>query len=683
MESKYTAKSFFQELAQKLLEQKGNKAVFGEWLDTCVYYSQQKDKWNPLSIIALLLTKGGNQKRHKDNIGLAKALKDKLGIQSEIPEEIELFSKKLRPKTWIFEEEPNKTNTHNALWLFFDEMMAHEEPTRKMFEAFETKHIGSDVFTVCFMVKPDVYMPTTERATDLGKDRAFPHIAEKNASNPTYEEYMKYLEDVRSFLAENQENSFEDIVMESITRDWDDDKKIDGEGQRVWLWGCDYVDEINCGDGWTAPGSDVVQAHDVGKYPDYASFREAFRSVTQKKMSNVVKPYWMMSHEVKIGDVVAKFVSHQTHGKIIIEVQGWGKVVSELLIKTEEKCFIRRKVDWEARFDKPISFPCDNLFFQKASSEHAQMIINYIKGQQATMIPHTQYDEYIKILKESKNLILTGAPGTGKTYITTTLAVLLCAPERYTSDHKELKRVYKELQQEGRIGFTTFHQSMDYEDFVEGLKPDMKSKEMRFELKKGLLRKMCDNAEKAVVDGVAKPCVLILDEVNRANISKVLGELITLLEPTKRLGEDDEFTVTLPYSGDTFGVPSNLYIIGTMNTADRSLGYIDYAIRRRFAFMGLESDAFAVRSFYGDKGELMEKEINLMQQVRTLLNKHCNKDFAINDVMVGHSYFMAKDEETYRFNLKYKIKPLLEEYLRDGILVEKGTEVKDAIRSLE
>jgi len=309
--------------------------------------------------------------------------------------------------------------------------------------------------------------------------------------------------------------------------------------------------------------------------------------------------------------------------------------------------------------------------------------IKQIRLQKSVHIMTTQYDEYIKILKESKNLILTGAPGTGKTYITTTLAVLLCAPERYTDDHKELKRVYKELQQEGRIGFTTFHQSMDYEDFVEGLKPDMNSKEMRFELKKGLLRKMCDNAEKAVVDGVAKPCVLIIDEINRANISKVLGELITLLEPTKRLGEDDEFTVTLPYSGDTFGVPSNLYIIGTMNTADRSLGYIDYAIRRRFAFMGLETDSFAVRSFYGDKGELMDKEINLMQQVRTLLNKHCNKDFAINDVMVGHSYFMAKDEETYRFNLKYKIKPLLEEYLRDGILVEKGTEVKDAIRSLE
>lgn len=294
------------------------------------------------------------------------------------------------------------------------------------------------------------------------------------------------------------------------------------------------------------------------------------------------------------------------------------------------------------------------------------------------MIQTTPYDEYIKILKESKNLILTGAPGTGKTYITTTLAVLLCAPERYTTDHKELKRVYKELQREGRIGFTTFHQSMDYEDFVEGLKPDVNSEEMRFELKKGLLRVMCDKASESSL-----PCVLIIDEINRANISKVLGELITLLEPTKRLGAEDEFTVTLPYSGDTFGVPDNLYIIGTMNTADRSLGYIDYAIRRRFAFMGLTTDPSALLDFYGRECDLMYKERDLMTEVRKILQMHRNKDFDINDIMVGHSYFMARDEETYRFNLKYKIRPLLEEYLRDGILVEKGTEVRDAIRSLE
>ena len=300
----------------------------------------------------------------------------------------------------------------------------------------------------------------------------------------------------------------------------------------------------------------------------------------------------------------------------------------------------------------------------------------------------TRFDKYIRLLQESKNLILTGAPGTGKTYITTALAVLMCDRERYTEDHRQLKAVYKQLQQEGRIGFTTFHQSMDYEDFVEGLKPEtLKPSEastsdgyMRFVVKKGLLRQMCDNAE-------AEPdrnFLLIIDEINRANISKVLGELITLLEPSKRLGAEDEFTVTLPYSGDTFGVPSNLYIIGTMNTADRSLGYIDYAIRRRFAFCPLISSSMAILDYYeGNESELYLKERELMTRVRSIIQTHHSLDFEVDDIMVGHSYFMSKDEDMYDFNLKYKIRPLLLEYLRDGLLVERGTEVADAIKGLE
>lgn len=303
----------------------------------------------------------------------------------------------------------------------------------------------------------------------------------------------------------------------------------------------------------------------------------------------------------------------------------------------------------------------------------------------------TRYDQYIKLLKESKNLILTGAPGTGKTYITTALAVVLCAPERFVDDHAELKKIYKELQKEGRIGFTTFHQSMDYEDFVEGLKPDTSGRvngssgsenskgEMRFVVKKGLLRQMCDRAE----DNPNENHLLIIDEINRANISKVLGELITLLEPSKRLGAEDEFTVILPYSGETFGVPSNLFIIGTMNTADRSLGYIDYAIRRRFAFRPLIADSMAILDYYGGECEMYLRERDLMTKVRTIIQAHHSQDFDVNDIMVGHSYFMAKDDETFRFNLNYKIKPLMMEYLRDGILVEKGTEVIDAIKGLE
>lgn len=381
-----------------------------------------------------------------------------------------------------------------------------------------------------------------------------------------------------------------------------------------------------------------------------------------------------------------------------------------------------------------------------------------------------------RLLENSGQIILQGAPGCGKTYITTELAVYLCDGE-VPSTREELKKRYKELQKEGRVEFTTFHQSLNYEEFVEGLKPDTDSlndKEMRFVVKSGIFKRICQAASatttsnlkeaynsfaedvvnyddiykinmpngsmfgvtingkgnlslytgkdfklngtltyeniekffygadlgywkcyfKGIIDVLKKdyklaaenkdankPYVLVIDEINRANVSKVLGELITLLEKNKRLGEEDEFTVTLPYSGENFGVPDNLYIIGTMNTADRSLGYIDYAVRRRFAFMTIEAKSDVIREFYNGNGELMKKELLLFTSVSDLIKDNLNPDFDLNDIMVGHSYFLAKSDDDFELNLEYKIRPLLEEYLRDGIIVDNG-EIKASIANL-
>ena len=288
-----------------------------------------------------------------------------------------------------------------------------------------------------------------------------------------------------------------------------------------------------------------------------------------------------------------------------------------------------------------------------------------------------------QLLENSGQIVLQGAPGCGKTYITTELAVYLCDGS-VPSTREQLKKRYKELQAEGRISFTTFHQSLDYEEFVEGLKPDIDSlndKDMRFVVKPGIFKRICMAASAADGNNTNKPYVLIIDEINRANVSKVLGELITLLEKSKRLGGDDEFTVTLPYSGEMFGVPDNLYIISTMNTADRSLGYIDYAVRRRFAFMTLESQSDVIRDYYHNEGELMEKEISLFTSVRDLIKDNLNSDFDLKDIMIGHSYFLAKSGDEYKLNLEYKIRPLLEEYLRDGIIVDNG-EMRTAIANI-
>ncbi|MBO7480730.1 MAG: AAA family ATPase [Bacteroidales bacterium] len=164
--------------------------------------------------------------------------------------------------------------------------------------------------------------------------------------------------------------------------------------------------------------------------------------------------------------------------------------------------------------------------------------------------------------------------------------------------------------------------------------------------------------------------VLIIDEINRGNVSKIFGELITLLEADKRLGGEHPIKVTLPYSKDEFGVPSNLYIIGTMNTTDRSVGNIDYAVRRRFAFVTLKSKREIVEDKWGTDDC---NAVKLFDAVKSFIEKK-KYDMDIEDLMVGHSYFMANDDSELELKWKYEILPLLNEYIKDGIL--KGDAIK-------
>ena len=172
-----------------------------------------------------------------------------------------------------------------------------------------------------------------------------------------------------------------------------------------------------------------------------------------------------------------------------------------------------------------------------------------------------------------------------------------------------------------------------------------------------------------------KNYVLIIDEINRGNVSKIFGELITLLESDKRIGGNHPIKVTLPYSKESFGVPSNLYIIGTMNTTDRSVGSIDYAVRRRFAFVTLKANKQILVDKYGE----VSKQVKLFDYVYIFLNddkKHPDMD--IDDLMVGHSYFMADDDKELKLKLEYEIIPLIREYNKDCIINVKKDELEKA-----
>jgi len=363
-------------------------------------------------------------------------------------------------------------------------------------------------------------------------------------------------------------------------------------------------------------------------------------------------------------------------------------------------------------------------------------------------------EEYKTLLEKKKNIILQGAPGVGKTYTTAKLALAICdGIEKVPDNHDDVMKRYEQLQKEGRIGFVTFHQSMDYEDFVEGIKPSTDNGTITYDVEDGIFKQISIKAQagnnfdeiydkfiseindydeenvfkiptpKGTIFGVTvntknnlslyvgselqktatltkenirkmseddksvkyyqpyfrgvvnilkskglksqkntdKNYVLIIDEINRGNVSKIFGELITLLEADKRIDGDHPIKVTLPYSKEEFGVPSNLYIIGTMNTTDRSVGNIDYAVRRRFAFVTLKSDKDVV------KQKSIPQALKLFDAVETFIKKNqIEMDF--EDLMVGHSYFIAENETELKIKWDYEIIPLLREYYKDGLL---------------
>lgn len=264
------------------------------------------------------------------------------------------------------------------------------------------------------------------------------------------------------------------------------------------------------------------------------------------------------------------------------------------------------------------------------------------------------------LLALKRNIILQGAPGTGKTFSTAILSLKVLGLEDV--DWKAPKSImdkYDKLVEEGRIAFTTFHQSMDYEDFVEGYKPEEVNGDIKFKLKPGVFRIICEKAK-------TQPCVLIIDEINRGNVSKIFGELITLLEADKRDGGDHRIQVNLTYSGKPFSVPENLYIIGTMNTTDRSVGSIDYALRRRFAFWTLKSNREVIEGQNVD-GDVKSKALSVFEKVEGFLKANPS-DMKMDDLMPGHSYFMAKSIVELETKVKYELIPLVEEYAKDGII---------------
>ncbi|WP_025765384.1 AAA family ATPase [Dyadobacter tibetensis] len=274
-------------------------------------------------------------------------------------------------------------------------------------------------------------------------------------------------------------------------------------------------------------------------------------------------------------------------------------------------------------------------------------------------ISETDFSNTVSLLKRKKNIILQGPPGVGKTFIARKLAYEIM---------QEVK--------DANIEMVQFHQSYSYEDFIQGLRPTQKG---GFDLRDGIFYSFCQRA----LAHLERPFFFIIDEINRGNLSKIFGELMMLIEADKR---EEKFALKLTYAEDEedrFYVPANLYIIGTMNTADRSLAIVDYALRRRFAFVSLQPDYGSnFRAFLADKG-LSDGIIEHICSSISKLNVKIKEDVNLGEgFQIGHSYFCTytndgNENQWWTDILNYELKPLLEEIWFDDL-----SKVSDTVKQL-
>ena len=452
-------------------------------------------------------------------------------------------------------------------------------------------------------------------------------------------------------------------------------------GRRYWLMalGRDARRWPRCyKNGVASMGYDDYRV-DLGRYGSQEEVGRAIGSESGPKLSTTRRALWEFSHVMSPGDVI--FIKK---GRRF--VVGHGTVTSPYRYdSTREAHRHLRDVDWKSNFPegRPVRGPL--LAIQTLTEIKDPERLTALKA--AVGLQEKPPGNPPSRSRGARNLVLHGPPGTGKTYATTgrALAIIDGSDSRCALSMRDRDRFAslrfgtpRTTPAEGRIAMVTFHQNYAYEDFVEGIRPKLDepaepndrdddaeaepstSSELHYELRPGIFRQICEAAESerqaAAAEGrEPERFVLIIDEINRGNIPKIFGELITLIEPSRRLGAEDETTVSLPYSGDDFGVPDNLYIIGTMNTADRSIQQLDTALRRRFTF-----------------GEMMPKAdhelipesvdgVNCREMLRAM-----NERIAVlmdREHQIGHTYlFNVRDLDDLADRFRNRIFPLLQEY---------------------
>lgn len=378
---------------------------------------------------------------------------------------------------------------------------------------------------------------------------------------------------------------------------------------------------------------------------------------TPSKMANEILRFY---YDIAKGDVVAA-----AHGENIL---GIGRVTGDYEYSNSSMLPHRKKVQWLIVSDETPLFSTDEGLdtdiyrYKNVDNIIAVRRLLVDRTMPSPVRPESEpssrfFEEVASVLKRKKQVILYGPPGTGKTYNAEAVCLELAAQSIYDKSYNRLSDrekavIYGDEKNSGYVRICCFHPSYGYEDFIEGIKPSIVGGQTQFSIKPGIFKSLCE----AAYDEPDRNFYLVIDEINRGDISRIFGELIMLIEADKR-GKK----VILPLSGESFMIPENVYIVGTMNTADRSIALLDVALRRRFGFIALMPDYSLLE---GTQIAGLPLDIWL----KTLNASICRKfGYEGRNLQIGHAYFLTNgrpvsDANEFKKIIKEDVIPLIEEY---------------------
>ena len=706
MENQFQWVEFYKELADKLLVYKNNRTLLIEKVKNIYVMTGinmptlEKDNKlfdiDPFSVFGLF---NKSSMKESNRIKLVSAVKELFEINEEVPTSFNSIPvlNNQNATYYLFGEDRGEHDIDNLWGLFENALLYAENPSDENLDnvsryfdiAVNLKNNGNSKITMgLYWIAPHAFLNLDSRNEwyiyESGKlptelVSSLPSVESKIASSVYFRItslLRDFLQSDSSTLKDFKELSFEAWNYSTIVNNENKEvnkKEIrdkvgaglaDNDVETVHYWIYSPGDNANKWDLFYETGVMGIGWHEIGDLSKFSSkdeMKNAMKANIDPSLSykNSAHATWQFVNEMKVGDVV--FVK-----KGMRQLIGRGVVTSDYYFdgSIHNEYPNLRKVNWthNGEWLHPGQSVMKTLTDITSYTDYVAKLNSLIEDNESmqdveeneiTFPEYTEkdflrevyinkdaYDTLVDLIHIKKNVILQGAPGVGKTFAAKRLAYSMMG-----------------VKDQSRVMMVQFHQSYTYEDFIEGFRPT--SGEAGFEIKKGSFYNFCKKAE----DDLDNDYFFIIDEINRGNLSKIFGELFMLIESDKRGN-----SLQLLYSDEKFNVPANVHIIGMMNTADRSLALLDYALRRRFAFFEMQP-GFTSDGFVEYKKELGNDEFNKLIACVENLNAAIEEDDSLGSgFCIGHSYFCNISnitDKTLSNIVEYEIVPLLKEYWYD------------------